>query len=318
MKKNTKLYLLLMTVMFFMVSIMPSWAEKRVGIAMILWRGMTEAEKGFQARLMESPEYHFEFTVLNANQDKKKLDRIINELDTSKYQLIYSFGTTVTKTLKQRITNLPIVFNIVSRPVKANVIDSWEHSGCNITGASNAVPMGSAFNTLSKVLYIGRLGFMYNPKEANSRIQRDEVEKLQEKFGYEMIDAPIDSVEKIPRVIRKLVDAKVDAVLLPQDSLVKASADAIIPSLNRSKIPTIVTIPAMVRTNRAFLGLGHNYFELGKMAADKTLAILGGKKPNDIPSSTLDRLHITVNLTTAKEIGVNVPIQILRISTVVR
>jgi len=74
----------------------------------------------------------------------------------------------------------------------------------------------------------------------------------------------------------------------------------------------------MVRDNKAFLGLGANYFELGKMAADKAFLILSGKNPNNIPSSTLDRLHLTVNLSTAKEIGVNVPVQILRISTVVR
>ena len=119
-------------------------------------------------------------------------------------------------------------------------------------------------------------------------------------------------------IVQKLIDAKVDAGLLPQDSLIKASADNIIPLLNKNKIPSIVTIPAMVRDNKAFLGLGANYFELGKMAADKAVAILGGKNPNDIPSSTLERLHMTVNLTTAKEIGVSVPVQILRISTVVR
>ena len=318
MKINTKLAVGLIVLMMVVVSALPSWAGEKVNIAMILWRGMTEAEKGFQAGMLESEQYDFEFTVFNANQSKKKLNRIIDELDTSKYQLIYSFGTTVTKTLKTKITDIPIVFNIVSRPVKAKVIDSWEDSGCNVTGASNAVPMASAFNTLSKVMYIGRLGFLYNPKEANSRIQRDEVQNLQEKFGYEMVDAPIENVDKIPEVISKLVDAKVDAVLLPSDSLVKASADEIIPLLNKSKIPSIVSIPAMVRDNMAFIGLGPDYFELGKIAADKALAILGGKKANKIPSSTVKRLHITVNLTTSKKIGVNVPIQILRISTVVR
>ncbi len=133
-----------------------------------------------------------------------------------------------------------------------------------------------------------------------------------------MIDAPIENVTKIQEVIHKLVDAKVDAVLLPSDSLVKASADEIIPLLNKDKIPSIVSIPAMVRDNMAFIGLGPDYFELGKIAAEKALAILGGKKANKIPSSTVKRLHITVNLTTSKKIGVNVPIQILRISTVVR
>jgi putative ABC transport system substrate-binding protein len=319
MKKKTRWLFLFVPLVLLFVGSVPTWsAGRNVDIAMVLWRGVTEAEKGFLARMEAEKKYNVDFTVFDANQDKKKLSKIIGSLNPDKYELIYSFGTTVTKTLKKTVSHKPIVFNIVARPVKAKVIESWERSGCNVTGASNAVPMSSAFNSLSKVLYIGRLGFIYNPKEANSMIQRDEVEKLQKEFGYEMVDTPIESVDRIDDALAKVVDAKVDAVLLPSDSFVKAYADKIIPPLNRKKIPTIVSIPAMVRDNHAFLGLGPNYFELGKLAAEKALAILAGAKPNDIPSSTLERLHMTVNLTTAKEIGVNVPVQILRLSTVVR
>jgi putative ABC transport system substrate-binding protein len=321
MKKiSTKLVILmpLMMVLVWGSSLTSTWARENTDIAMILWRGITEAEKGFQTELNKSKKFNFQYTVFDANQSETELAKILENLDVDKYRLIYSFGTTVTKTVKSKIADKPIVFNIVSRPVKAKIIDSWEHSGSNVTGASNAVPMASAFNTLSKVMYIGRLGFVYNPKEANSRIQRDEVEKLQETFSYEMVAAPVENSNDIHTVIAKLVDLKVDAVLLPSDSFVKANADQIISELNRNKIPSIVSIPAMVRDNKAFLGLGPNYFELGKLAAGKAFAILDGEKPNNIPSSTLDRLHMTVNLTTAREIGVNVPVQLLRISTVVR
>jgi putative ABC transport system substrate-binding protein len=84
------------------------------------------------------------------------------------------------------------------------------------------------------------------------------------------------------------------------------------------KIPTIVLIPGMVKDDLAFVGLGPDYFQLGNLAADKALAILGGKKPSELSSSPLDRLHMTVNLSTAEKIGVTIPIQLLRISTIVR
>jgi putative ABC transport system substrate-binding protein len=296
----------------------PAHRTKQVNIAMILWRGETQAEKGFQSRLMASPKYKVKFTIFDAAQDKTKLNHIIENLETSRYHLIYSFGTTVTQQLKNRITDLPIVFNIVSRPVKANIIDSWDNSGCNIVGASNTVPMASAFHTLNKILHIGRLGVIYNPREVNSIIQRDEVKKLEKEFGYTMVDLPIESPESIPRVIQKAVTSNVDAVLLPSDSLVKASADQIIPPLNELKIPTIVLIPGMVEDDSAFVGLGPDYFQLGNLAADKALAILDGKKPSELSSSPLDRLHMTVNLSTAEKIGVTIPIQLLRISTIVR
>ena len=310
---------------FFMVVISvlligeaPAHRTKQVNIAMVLWRGETQAEKGFQSKLMASQKYKIKFTIFDAAQDKTKLDHIIENLDTSRYHLIYSFGTTVTQQLKNRISDLPIVFNIVSRPVKANIIDSWDNSGCNIVGASNTVPMASAFHTLNKILHIGRLGVVYNPREVNSIIQRDEVKKLETEFGYKMVDLPITCCQAIPLVIQKAVSSRVDAVLLPSDSLVKARADQIIPPLNAFKIPTIVSIPGMVTENAAFVGLGPDYFQLGTLAAEKALAILGGKKPSELSSSPLDRLHMTVNLSTAKQIGVTIPIQLLRTSTIVR
>ena len=319
MKKKTRLFFVFMAV----ASIVLVWdasahRTKHVKIAMVLWRGETQAEKGFKSKMMTSGKYNIEFTLFDAVQDENSLKQIIGELEGGRYHLIYSFGTTVTKHLKHRITDLPIVFNIVSRPVKANIIDSWDNSGCNVVGASNAVPMASAFRTLNKVLYIGRLGFIYNPREDNSRIQRDEVKKLEKEFGYKMVDLPITCCKAIPLVIQKAVNSRVDAVLLPSDSLVKARADQIIPPLNEFKIPTIVSIPGMVTENAAFVGLGPDYFQLGTLAAEKALAILGGKKPSELSSSPLDRLHMTVNLSTAKQIGVTIPIQLLRISTIVR
>lgn len=301
-----------------MLSTTAVFAKNDVHIAMVLWRGVTEAEQGFQAQLKESGEFGCHFEIFDANQDKKKLKTIIQALDPSKYDLIYAFGTTVTKMLKQRVSDRPIVFNIVSRPIKAKVIDSWENSGSNVTGASNAVPMHSAFSTVSRVLKIRRLGFLYNPKEDNSKIQRDEIEGLQGKFGYRMVDVPIETLDDLPGAIGKLLDGNVDAVLLPSDSFVKASADHIIPLLNENRIPSIVSIPAMVRDNQAFLGLGPDYYKLGKLAGEKAIAILRGNEPNQVPSSTLKRLHMTVNLSTARKIGVNVPVQVLRLATVVQ
>ena len=318
MKYLVKLALLLVAVLLFNLTVSPAFSKSEANIAMVLWRGMTEAEKGFQSYLTESGACLCGFEVFDAGQDKAKLAQIVHDLDAEKYDLIYSFGTTVTKTLKKEITDRPIVFNIVSRPIKAKVINSWENSGSNVTGASNAVPMKSAFSTLSRVMKIRRLGFLYNPKEMNSVIQRDEIEKLQGEFGYRMVDTPVSSLEELQSGIRKLLDHNVDAVLLPSDSFVKASADEIIPLLNENKIPSIVSIPAMVRDNKAFLGLGPDYFELGKLAGVKAAAILNGEKPNDIPSSTLKRLHMTVNLSTASKIGVNVPIQVLRLATVIQ
>jgi putative ABC transport system substrate-binding protein len=296
----------------------PAWSREKVNIAMVLWRGTTDSEKGFQTKLKEFVKYDFTFTVFDPNQDRKELIRIVNSLEPRKYAAIYAFGTTVVQELQKKIKDTPIVFTAVSRPVEARLVKSWEHSDNNVTGVSNTVPMKSLINTLNQVLHVSRLGLLYNPNEPNAVIQRGELEQLQKELHFVAFLTPVESRERVTEAIQKLVAAKVDAVILPSDSMISNNAGIIIPMLNKHKIPSITSITEMAVEHDAFLGLGPDYFELGKSCANKVLAILNGEKPTNIPTSRLDRLYVVVNLKTAKEIGVKVPVQVLRIAQVIR
>jgi len=315
-------FLLLACCAFFLAASLPVRAtagEKRpVEVAMILFRGETPSEKGFRDTLSAAPGYRVHFTVFDANQDKEKLRRIVKELDTSRFDLIYTFGTMASQFAVQRIKDRPIIFNVVQRPIEAGVAKSWDSSGNNATGASNIVSMESAFRTLALVMNIRKLGFIYYEKDPAPLYQKVDIEKAQAKFGFRMIDAPVRDRAAIPAVLKKLVSAKVDAVMFPSDSFVKANADLIVRTLNRHKIASIVIIPEMVKENGAFMSLGPEYYQLGQLAAQSALEVLGGKKPSEVPIKTVQNLHIGVNLKTADKLGVNLPLQLLSLSTVIR
>ncbi len=318
MRLHVRVFFLLIAVILVTVSASPSWSKENAKIAIILWRGMTEAEKSYQAALKKSDKYDFEFTVVDLQQDRKKLKGIIAVLQKKKYNVIYAFGTIVADALKDEFKDTPIVFNAVARPVEVGLIKSWEHSGNNLTGVSNVVPLESLFVTLRKIINVRRVGFLYNPTEPNAAVQLTEILMLQDKFRYTVIPAPIENDREISAAIRKIVNKKADAVFFPADSFIMSRADIIISRLNDFHVPTVAALPELVSEHKAFIGIGPDYTELGAIAALKTLDILAGKKPDEIPSSRPDRLHIRVNITTAKKIGVNVPMQVLHMATVIQ
>ncbi len=318
MKLHLRLSVLLIAVMLTAVGAVPSWAKENINIAMVLWRGMTDAERAYQDRLKKSDKYHFQFTVIDAKQDRNKLSEIIQSLEYKKYMVIYAFGTTVADVLKGKFKNTPIVFNAVSRPVEVGLIKSWGHSGNNLTGVSNAVTIERLFTTMRKVLRIDRLGFMYNPREPNAAVQLTEVLLFQDDYNYTLIPIPVEDDKAIPIAVQKAFNEKLDAVLFPADSFIMSRGKIIIPQLNDHHIPTVASLPEMVSDSKAFMGIGPDYKELGRMAAVKTLAILDGKKPDEIPSSRPERFHLLVNITTAKKIGVTIPVQVLHMATVVK
>jgi putative ABC transport system substrate-binding protein len=296
----------------------PASARERVEVAMVLFRGETQAEKGFRERLRSSPKYDFNFTVYNAEQSTEKLEEIVSKLDGSKYRLIYTFGTLATQRVMKKVRETPIIFNIVQRPLEAGIIKSWNGSGNNATGASNFVSMESAFRTLGLVMHIHKLGFIYYVNDPSPVYQKQDIEVQEKRFGFRKIDIPIACRETIPLALKTTIDAKPDAVMIPADAFVRAYAAEIIPTLNKHKIPTITVVPEMVRENGALMALGADYFRLGRMAAENALEVLAGKTPGELPIRTVDNLSIVINLRTADRLGINFPIQLLRLSQVLR
>jgi len=287
-------------------------------VAMILFRGETPSEKGFRDALAASKDFDVRFTLFDAGQSKEQLKNIISGLDPSKYDLIYTFGTMATQYALEKIKDVPIIFNVVQRPVEAGIIKSWESSGNNATGASNIVSSESAFRTLALVMNIRKLGFIYYDKDPAPKFQKADIENAQGKFGFRMVDIPVSGVEDIPASLKRIVDAKVDAVMFPSDSFIKANAGQILSALNKHRIPSIVIIPEMVWENGALLSLGPDYYELGRLAANNAIEVLKGRKPTQVPTRTVRNLRISLNLKTADKLGINFPLQLLSMSTIIR
>ncbi|MCP4021987.1 MAG: ABC transporter substrate-binding protein [Desulfobacteraceae bacterium] len=281
-------------------------------IAMITWRGETIAEKGFMDELERSG-VDISLDKYHANQDKDRLQQIITGIEEKPVDLIYVFGTTSTKAVLKRIKIIPVVFNIVSRPVGSGIIASWESSENNATGASNKVSVMNQLRALKKVVAFKRLGIIYNPDEQNSVLQRNTVKRLENRLGFSLREYHIRNESDIEQNLPSMKDS-VDAVFLPADSMIKSLGQKIMVTINGLKIPSLSTVGSMVPEDNVLLGFVPKYYELGRLAAQKALQILSGKKPSDIPSSVLDHYNIYVNMKTAQKINIQIPMSILVMS----
>jgi putative ABC transport system substrate-binding protein len=79
---------------------------------------------------------------------------------------------------------------------------------------------------------------------------------------------------------------------------------------NEDKIPLTVTDYSMVQQG-ALVSYGADLRLLGKQAAKLVAKIMKGAKPSEMPIQTPEQLLLTINLTTAKSIGLDIPRTIL-------
>ena len=306
------LRLVLLNFGLLILGIHPCGADNNLEIAMITWRGETDAERGFMEGIQKSG-YPVTFRKYDVNQNLKQLEHVIGKIENIPFDLIYVFGTTATRCVLSRIKNRPVVFNIVSQPVEAGIIRSWESSGNNSTGASSMVPILNQLKALRKVVDFSRLGIIYNPREPNSMIQRNIVKNLEGVLGFSLTDYRISGKSDIPRIIPGLA-GQVDAVFLPADSMIQSLGGEIMKQVNAFNIPSLTAMESMVVNGNALMGLVPSYYRLGRLSATKAIQIFQSAKPSDIPTETLDYFQISVNMNTAKKIGVDIPISILIIA----
>ena len=286
-------------------------------IAMITWRGETDAEKGFVEGLRQHRP-QIAITRYHADQNLARLQRIITDIGKHPVDLIYVFGTTATQTVLKRVRKTPVVFNVVNQPVITGIIQSWDHSGNNAVGVSNQVPVDNQLKALKKVVPFKRLGLIYNPREPNSTIQRDIAFQLQKSLGFKLVDFKIAFPSEMAPVLSTLKGA-VDAVFIPADSLMISMGRDLAGHLNELQLPSLGTVDTLVKDHGLLLGMQPSYYQLGLLAAQKADRILQGEKPSDIPSSRLEFFQIIVNMRTARQIGVQIPMAMLIIAnTIVR
>lgn len=291
--------------------------SKNLKIAMILWRGETEGEKGFKDGL-KALGYSVDYTTMTAGQDRKELGRLLREELEPKindFDYIYTFGTTTSQMTRDFVKDrVPQVFNIVADPVGAGIVQGMESPGGNISGASHGIPTLLQIETALKIIQFKRLGILFNPREKNSMVERQRLHDIAEKFRFEVVDLRSppaqDALEQnLQALIEKSV--VVDAVYLPLDSYMQSNAKLIVSKLRDAKVKSIGTAKDYTE-NGALIGVVPDYYELGKAVSSIVDRHQKGERLHNIPIEITKEPTLMINKTTADLLQITIPEDVLQ------
>lgn len=307
LKSGFPLFLMLLLIPCLSGIATASDSQYDLAIAMVLWRGETEAELGFKNE-MQTLGYRVQYTVFDARQDKSRLNSLLRQsLDPKTFDYIYTFGTTVSlqtkNLLKERV---PHVFNIVSYPLHSGLVKSLEATGANICGVKSDVPLLDQVQNGMAVLPFKQMGVLFNPREKNSTLTLDELEVLGREFNFKVIAFRTPPTRnRLELNIRKIIesDPPISVVFLPADSFITSQAPRILKSLNRAGISTIGASHKLL-TEGALLGSVADYYTLGQQAAKIVDRNQKGEPLAEIPVA-LPHRRLVINRTTMEHLGLD-------------
>jgi putative ABC transport system substrate-binding protein len=310
-------FLLVSTLLLLFVSPQPAFAQKVYRIsALTADDQFLPSFDGFKKKMAELGYREGEnvsYDLLNAKGDLYALQNVAQKLVQDSPDIIVTTSTSATGHVAKltRGTNLPVVFLSASNPLE--LVKSYASSGNNLTGISTAaLDLTAKRMELLKGLapWVKRVVSLNNPQGVNYRDHLMAVREAAKKMGVTIKEVNISNREDLVRETATITRKVADAVLLQPDSIITKNIEIITQQSLKEKLPMIPTL--IVNVKRGGLATwAPDYFALGEQGAVIADKILKGARPTDLPIEQPDKLHLVINLNTAKAIGVKIPREFL-------
>ncbi len=281
----------------------------KIGVTQIVEHpSLNAAFEGFE-KAVEDAGLTVEYDKKNANDDKSMNTTIASDLVNSDVDLIFANSTPSAQAVASATKDIPIVFTSVTDAVGAELVESIENPGGNITGTIDTHP--DAIPNTVKFLYeeLGarKVGMVYNAGEQNSRAQVDIARKAAEDLGsdIEIKEATVATSADVKQATESLI-GKVDSLYIITDNTVVSALESVITVANENKLPLMVGEFDSVRKG-GLAAYGFEYTDIGYEAGEMAIKILKGEvEPGDLPVQYPQNLKFVVNKETAETIGLEI------------
>ena len=204
---------------------------------------------------------------------------------------------------------VPVVMTGLIDPIGAGLINSLGQPGGNITGLSSMI---QDLTTKSlELLHIAvpkasLIAVLFNPANPTNRPMLDEAISQARSMGLVLQAVEFESPAELDATFETITMMRPGALLVISDATLIDLRDRISRLALQAGIPTSSSIPEMTDSG-ALIGYGPPRRMFYRRSAIYVKKILDGVKPADLPVEQPVIFELSVNLRTAKALGITIP-----------
>lgn len=270
---------------------------------------LNQIVENIQTRLEEIGEEKnvtFEVSYDNCNADATVMEQIIQNFIADDVDLMIGVATPVAMRM-QALTEdnkIPVVFSAVTDPVGAELVESLEAPGANVTGTSDYLDTEAVMNLIfANDPDASKIGLLYDVGQDSSTASIESAKQHLQDRGVEVVEHTGSTADEIMLAAQAMVADGVDAVFTPTDNSIMKAELAIYEIFAEAGIPHYTGADSFA-LNGAFLGYGVDYANLGVETANMVASILvDGADPATTPVMTFDNGTATVNTDICTALG---------------
>jgi putative ABC transport system substrate-binding protein len=211
--------------------------------------------------------------------------------------------------LRQETRTIPIIFVQVSDPVDGGFVQSMARPGGNITGfTSFEYSVGGKWLELLKEAApsLTRVLVLLNQDNYASRALLRVIESVSPMAKVRVSSAGVRNAAEIEAALAAFGKEPKGGVIVLPDPVTTTHRELIAALAVKHRLPTIYTFRFFV-TGGGLMSYGTDISDLYRQAATYVDRVLKGAKPADLPVQNPVKYLLTVNLKTAKAIGLTIP-----------
>jgi putative ABC transport system substrate-binding protein len=232
--------------------------------------------------------------------------------------VILAATTTNLTVIRQATSTVPTVFVQVSDPVAQGFVANLTHPGGNVTGFSdNEFSIGGKWLDMLKQAAPGlaRVAVMFNPDiSPQAQFYLRAIEAAAPSLGVQAIALPIRATAEIEPALASFARQPNGALILPPDTFLGLHLALIADLAARHRLPSISAREDFPKSGGLmYYGNEVNLADQFRQAATYVDRILKGAKPGDLPVQLRDKFALSINLKTAKTLGLTLPSGLLAI-----
>jgi putative ABC transport system substrate-binding protein len=238
-----------------------------------------------------------------------RMPALAADLVSRQVTVLAATSTPAALAAKAATSIIPIVFEAGFDPVAVGLVASFNRPGGNATGLINNLNlMGPKRLGLLHELVpnAGVIGMLVNPTFPDVESQLRDMREAAQNAGLQVHVVNASSERDFDKAFATLVQLNVGALLVGADVVFVSNRDQLVAQAARQGIPTLYPYRNFVVAG-GLASYATNLEEIYRQAGIYVARILKGAKPSDLPVLLPTKFDLTINLKTAKALGLTIP-----------
>lgn len=241
-----------------------------------------------------------------------RLPVLAAELVHGNFHVIVVAGTPAAAALKRATSTVPVVMSVVGDPVASGFVSSLARPGGNFTGLSLANPDVSSkwFEMARTVAPRSQIGVLADSNQPTAPWYVKNIERAAQKLGIKVPVAYAPTGNDIESALDSLATQRIATIVVLPSGMMETHAAQMAQIAVERRI-ALVASTRVYAERGSLLSYGQNYGAFTRRAATYVDKILKGAKPSELPVEQPMIFELTINLTTAKKLGLTIPTELL-------